>query len=553
PPSLEEMVSCPPVVTIMGHVDHGKTSLLDALRKSNIVDKEFGGITQHIGAFSVSLASGHQITFLDTPGHAAFSSMRARGAVVTDIVVLVVAADDGIMPQTIESIQHARKAGVPIVVAINKIDVPNADISYKGLMEQGVTLEDYGGDTQWVPISAKNGTNLQELQEKIVTLAEVLDIKCDPNGMVEGYILESKQDHARGSLATVLVKRGTLKNGKIIVAGTTYAKVKGMQNERGEAVKKVSPAHPVEVLGWKEVPSAGDEVLEASTERIAKDVVDFRLSQLQSKKQEEDAEIIKVKQMEDREVYNEKRKQMKHLGKRIFRKSYVRVKEGIIGKDMESPNLSVVIKGDVSGSIDAILNTLATYDSQKCRLDIMDFDVGNITEADISLAQDFNGAVLGFNVTASKEVLKKAEEVGVSVKMNNVIYKLFDDVIEMLNERLPLIEEEEIVGEAEVLKPFSVAVNKSKQVNVGGCVCNKGTLRKDLDYRLERNGEVLFEGKLQSLKHHKEEVNSISAGTECGIILDDEFFEYNTGDVIKCIKTKRIEQQIDWMPSFLQE
>ncbi|XP_064623673.1 translation initiation factor IF-2, mitochondrial-like [Lineus longissimus] len=547
PPADDVLVSRPPVVTIMGHVDHGKTTLLDALRKTNVVDQEFGGITQHIGAFSVVLPNNKEkITFLDTPGHAAFSAMRARGAYATDIVVLVIAVDDGVMAQSIESIQHAKDSGVPVIVALNKIDKAgqNVEEAKKQLMEHGIQLEDFGGDVQAVPVSALKGTNLVELQEAIVTLAELSDLKADPTGLVEGLVIESKTDPGRGKLATVLIQRGVLRKGDYLVTGTAWAKVRGMFNDSGKPIQEAPPSTPVEIIGWREQPSAGDEILQVETEQRAREIVKWRQDKLMDKKMDEAQVVIDQNREQHQAVYQDQRKARLQAG--LFRKrrrEYAKTKEEVNTK--EGPELAMVLKGDVDGSVEAILDTLDSYQSSKCRLDIISYGVGNVTENDIDLAASFNGIVYGFNVKVPEVVKKIAASKSVPVKCHNVIYRLFDDLRTSLTGRLPLQKVDEVLGEADVKQIFEVKDGK-KKVLVGGCRCTKGVLQRKEKFKVVRNGEVVHEGSLLSLKHFKNEVDSIKLDVECGLSFSDKSIAIQPGDTIVCYTIKEVEQTIDW-------
>lgn len=551
PANSSVTVKRPPVVAIMGHVDHGKTTLLDSLRSTNVVSQEFGGITQHIGAFSVKLSSGETITFLDTPGHAAFSAMRARGAKVTDIVVLVVAADDGVMKQTTESIKYANEAGVPIIVAINKIDKPDCDVeaTKKDLLNNGIQLEDFGGEIQAVPISALKGTNLDALQEAIVALAEVLDVKADPEGLVEAVVIESKTDPGRGKLSTALIQRGTLKKGCILVAGTAWAKVRGMFNDQGRPVTKASPGMPVEIIGWRELPSAGEAIVEVESEQKAKEVSSWRLQRQKEERIIQDQVVIQKKMEEHKAEYNELRKQKLekgHRGSALYRE--IRSKESVGVRT--GPEFSVVVKGDVDGSVEAILDILETYDSSQCQLNLLSYGVGIVTEQDVEMAAIFKGIVYGFNVQVPSKVAQLAKSKGVIIKSHNVIYKLIDDIKKQLTERLPPLQVEETIGEANVLAEFSVTEGKRK-VCVAGCRCIKGSLQKKKLFKLVRNGEVLAEGQLMSLKHFKNEVESIKTGVECGLSFQDQTVVPQAGDTVVCFEHKDKKQELSWNLDFL--
>lgn len=551
PANSSVTVKRPPVVAIMGHVDHGKTTLLDSLRSTNVVLQEFGGITQHIGAFSVKLSSGETITFLDTPGHAAFSAMRARGAKVTDIVVLVVAADDGVMKQTTESIKYANEAGVPIIVAINKIDKPDCDVeaTKKDLLNNGIQLEDFGGEIQAVPISALKGTNLDALQEAIVALAEVLDVKADPEGLVEAVVIESKTDPGRGKLSTALIQRGTLKKGCILVAGTAWAKVRGMFNDQGRPVTKASPGMPVEIIGWRELPSAGEAIVEVESEQKAKEVSSWRLQRQKEERIIQDQVVIQKKMEEHKAEYNELRKQKLekgHRGSALYRE--IRSKESVGVRT--GPEFSVVVKGDVDGSVEAILDILETYDSSQCQLNLLSYGVGIVTEQDVEMAAIFKGIVYGFNVQVPSKVAQLAKSKGVIIKSHNVIYKLIDDIKKQLTERLPPLQVEETIGEANVLAEFSVTEGKRK-VCVAGCRCIKGSLQKKKLFKLVRNGEVLAEGQLMSLKHFKNEVESIKTDVECGLSFQDQTVVPQAGDTVVCFEHKDKKQELSWNLDFL--
>lgn len=437
-PDSKDLVKKSPVVTIMGHVDHGKTTLLDSLRNTSVVKDEFGGITQHIGAFKVKIPNGDSITFLDTPGHAAFSAMRSRGAQATDIVILVVAADDGVMEQTVESIKFANESKVPIIVAINKVDKPKIDLDHvkKGLISNGIQLEETGGDIQAVEISAKTGKNLPQLLESILTLAEVLEIKGDPKGLVEGVVLESKVDKGRGKLATVLVQRGTLKKGCYIVAGTAFAKVRSMFDEWGNLMQTVPPGSPAQVIGWRDLPSAGDEILEVETEKRAKDVIGFRIDQSTEHKEKDDLVAIQDKVNEHLSIYKEELKQRRASGfLRRKKKQLVREKQFV---ESDQPTLDIVVKGDVDGSVEAILDIIETYHyHDACKFDVIHFGVGEVTESDVELSETFDGIVYAFNVKTPSNVKKTAQSKGVPIKNFNVIYKLVDDLKDEISKRLP--------------------------------------------------------------------------------------------------------------------
>ncbi|XP_059138650.1 translation initiation factor IF-2, mitochondrial-like [Physella acuta] len=550
PPDPSVLVKRPPVVTIMGHVDHGKTTLLDKLRNSNVVDQEFGGITQHIGAFRVVLQTGEAICFLDTPGHAAFSSMRARGAHLTDIIVLVVAADDGVMQQTLESIHHAQDAKVPIIVAINKIDKNNADVSRtkQMLLEHQIQLEEFGGDVQAVPISALKGTNLLELQEAIVTQAELMNLKGDPVGLVEGRVVEARLDEKRGRLVTAVIQRGTLKRGDFLIAGTAWGKVRAMFDDKGNPIQAAPPSTPVEILGWKETPSAGEEMLQIKEESQLKSVLAWRNAQKMKQKQEED--LVVITERRDEYYKNYRADLVERRSKGFYRRKKPtgpRSKELV---DDTDPHFSIVLKGDVDGSVDAILDVLDTFHSKKCQLDIIHFGVGNVTESDIEMAASFEGEIYAFNVTVPDKVASLAKSKNVPVKKFNIIYRLFEDLVVELNKKLPKIEEETVTGQAKVLQVFQVTLPNKNKANVAGCRCIEGNMSKKLGVKVIRNDETVYTGKVVSLKHFKNEVDSVKKEQECGLSLDDPNFEFQPQDIIVNYDIKLIEQEIDWDPGF---
>ncbi|NWI49701.1 IF2M factor, partial [Calyptomena viridis] len=547
----------PPVVTILGHVDHGKTTLLDSLRKTQVASMEAGGITQHIGAFLVHMPSGEKITFLDTPGHAAFSAMRARGTNVTDIVILVVAAEDGVMQQTIESIQHAKNAGVPLILAINKCDKPEADPERvkKELLAHDVVCEEFGGDVQAVNISALKGENLLVLAEATVALAEMLELKADATGLVEGTVIESRKDRGKGPLTTAIIQRGTLRKGSVLVAGKTWAKVRFMFDENGKAVDAASPGIPVEIMGWKEVPSAGDEILEVESEQRAREVVDWRIYAEQQEKMKQDAEVIEARQKEHRMEYEQKQQKLAHLTWRQRKAVLYKANKHLLfqrpteKREMDEMTLSIIVKGDVDGSVEAILNILDSYDCEdECKLDIVHFGMGDISENDISLAESFNGVIYGFSVKANESVKKLADKKGIKIKLHNIIYKLVDDLKEELTSRLPPAVVETTVGEASVLDTFSVTVGKNK-IPVAGCRVQKGLLDRRMKFKLIRSGDVIWKGSLSSLKHHKDDVQVIKMGMDCGLSLDNNL-EFSIGDEIVCYEEKEVQQTTSWNPGF---
>ncbi|XP_042141452.1 translation initiation factor IF-2, mitochondrial isoform X2 [Peromyscus maniculatus bairdii] len=537
-----------PVVTIMGHVDHGKTTLLDKLRKTQVAAMEVGGITQHIGAFLVSLPSGEKITFLDTPGHAAFSAMRARGARVTDIVVLVVAADDGVMKQTVESIQHAQEAQVPIVLAINKCDKIDADPEKvkKELLAYDVVCEDYGGDVQAVHVSALTGDNLMALAEATIALAEMLELKADPTGPVEGTVIESFTDKGRGPVTTAIIQRGTLRKGSILVAGKSWAKVRLMFDENGKPLNEAYPSMPVGIIGWRDLPSAGDEILEVESEPRAREVVDWRKIEQKEEKGKDDLKIMEEKRKEHQEAHRQARAKYGSLNwkKRSYIKFLERKGQRLVKPkekaEKDSNVLPVIIKGDVDGSVEAILNLLDTYDaSHECELELVHFGLGDISENDVNFAETFDG----------KAIQQSAAQKGVKIKLHKIIYHLIEDLQEELSSRLPPRLEEYPIGEASILATFSVTEGKRK-VPVAGCRVQKGQLEKQKKFKLIRNGQVIWKGSLTSLKHHKDDVSVIKTGMDCGLSLDEEKVEFKVGDEVVCYEENEVPAKISWDPGF---
>ncbi|XP_063985976.1 translation initiation factor IF-2, mitochondrial [Diachasmimorpha longicaudata] len=548
-PDISQLVKRHPVVTVMGHVDHGKTTLLDTLRHTSVVDSEFGGITQHIGAFNVSLDSGERITFLDTPGHAAFSSMRARGANVTDIVVLVVAADDGVMEQTVQSIRMAKEADVPIIVAVNKIDKQEADIerTEKMLAEQGIQVESLGGEVPSVHISALKGTNLKELIETIAALAEVMDLKGDPKGLVEGVVLEVSTQVGRGKLATVLIQRGTLRKGAVLVSGVAWAKVRAMFDHAGTPVPEAKLADAVQVIGWRELPFAGDEILEVESEQRAQGVLRYRQGQVAKTKALDALELVEKRREAHDEVYKEQLAVRRASGKRNRvkgpRKKETEDDDGI-------PRVHVILKSDVLGSAEAILDVFDTYsDNKRCHVDVIHYGIGAITESDVELAEAFDAIIYTFNIDTPRKIQTFAEKMGVSVRSHKIIYKLIDDVKNEIEKKLPPVTKEEIVGKANVLQQFEIN-EKRKPVNVAGCRCTDGMLKKKGLYRVIRENETIYEGKLASMRHLKDEVDTVKSGNECGLRFEDPTVSVKPGDTLVCFKYYEVPSVVHWDPGF---
>ena len=486
----------PPVVTIMGHVDHGKTTILDYLRKSSVAAGEAGGITQHIGAFSVPLASsGKTITFLDTPGHAAFLAMRQRGANVTDIVILVVAADDSVKPQTLEAIKHAKAAGVPMIVAVNKIDKEEADLQRvkQDLARHGVEIEDYGGETQVVPVSGKTGVGMDELEENVVTLSEILDHRAENDGMVEGWVLEATTKKA-GRVATVLVRRGTLRPGAVIVAGKTWARVRTLRNEGGQSLREIGPGMPVEVDGWRDQPMAGDEVLQAPTEQKASDVVEFRLEKAEREKTAVDMEAINEarKLEQDR---REKEKAAQNGGGEDYFEAAARGDE-VETNEAQTGQMTVpfIIKADVSGSAEAVSAYIMSVSSPLIAPRLLRSQVGPINGSDVELADAARGHIISFNLPPDEGMKGAAEAKGVKVLENNIIYRVLDDVKAVLEEKLPPVVSQRVLGEAEISAAFEIGVGGRKKVKIAGCKVRNGIIGRGSRVRVTRGAQKIYDG-----------------------------------------------------------
>ncbi|MDL2408757.1 translation initiation factor IF-2 [Rhizobium calliandrae] len=506
-----ELVSRPPVVTIMGHVDHGKTSLLDAIRHANVVAGEAGGITQHIGAYQVE-QNGQKITFIDTPGHAAFTAMRARGAQATDIAVLVVAADDSVMPQTIESINHAKAAGVPIIVAINKIDKPtaNAQKVRTELLQHEVFVESMGGEVLDVEVSAKNGTNLDKLLEAILLQAEILDLKANPNRTAEGTVIEAQLDRGRGSVATVLVQKGTLRPGQIVVAGDQWGRVRALVNDKGEHVKEAGPAMPVEILGLSGTPQAGDKFAVVESESRAREISEYRQRLTRDK--------AAARQSGQRGSLEQMMSQLQASGIKEF---------------------PLVIKGDVQGSIEAIAGALDKLGTDEVRARIVHSGVGGVTESDISLAGASDAAIIGFNVRANAQARTLAEREGIEIRYYNIIYDLVDDVKAAMSGLLSPERRETFLGNAEILEVFNI----TKVGKVAGCRVTEGKVERGVGVRLVRDNVVIHEGKLKTLKRFKDEVSEVNVGQECGMAFEN-YEDIRIGDTIECFRVEHITRTL---------
>ena len=506
----EDLLPRPPVVTVMGHVDHGKTSLLDALRETNVAAKEAGGITQHIGAYQITLKSGQKITFIDTPGHEAFSEMRARGAKVTDIVVLVVAANDGIKPQTIEAIRHAQAANVPIVVAINKIDLPGADpMKVKTeLLQQGIAVEEMGGECLCAEVSAKKRINIDKLVEAILLQAEILDLKANPNRPAEGVVIEAKMEKGRGNVATVLVQNGTLTVGTVCIAGKEWGHVRAMFNENGKKVFEATPATPVEVLGLQGTPSAGDNFIIVKDENQAREVTNYRI------RKEREAKLVKS-------------------AKSAMEQMLDKIKSG------ESKQLSVIIKADVQGSIEAIEGTINKLSTSEVSVHILHSAVGPISESDVTLAKASDAFIIGFNVRAIPQARDMARRDGIDIRYYSIIYDVADDVKKGLEGLLSPELREKFLGYAEIRNVFNITgVGK-----VGGCMVTEGMVKRGAKVRLLRDNVVIHDGNLAQLKRFKDDVKEVKEGYECGMSFEN-YNDIQVGDYIECYEIETIAAKL---------
>ncbi|KAH6721510.1 putative translation initiation factor IF-2, mitochondrial [Leptodontidium sp. MPI-SDFR-AT-0119] len=527
----------PPVVTIMGHVDHGKTTLLDYLRKSSVAATEHGGITQHIGAFSVPMPSGKVITFLDTPGHAAFLSMRQRGANVTDIVILVVAADDSVKPQTIEAINHAKAAKVPIIVAINKIDKEDSNIDRvkQDLARHGVDVEDFGGDTQVVCVSGKTGQGMGGLEEAAVTLSEILDMRAETDGQAEGWVLEASIK-SMGKVATVLVRRGTMRPGDFIVAGKTWARIRCLRNEAGVEIEEAGPGMPVQIDGWREQPLAGDEVLQASDESRAKSVVDYRLEKDERDKMAEDMEAIN----ENRKAEQEKREREKveaaalEAAKGADEAPIEAAKDN---KPTGPKEVYFIIKGDVSGSVEAVIDSISALGNKEVQPHILRYGVGQLSEFDVEHAAGAKGLLINFNTSIEPNIARMAEQAKVGIIDHNIIYRLVDDVKAELSKHLPPLITQRVLGEAEIAHIFEINVKGRQHKAVAGCKVRNGTICRTGKVRVLRKGEKVFDGTLASLKNVKKDVQEMKKGSECGMGFSD-WFDFRVGDQVQSYEEK---------------
>ena len=501
-----------PVVTIMGHVDHGKTSLLDAIRSTDVAAAEAGGITQHIGAYQVKSPSGGRITFIDTPGHAAFTAMRARGAKITDIVVLVVAADDGVMPQTVEAIHHARAAKVPIIVAINKIDKPDAkpERVRTELLQHEIQVESLGGDVLEVEVSAKEKRNLDKLLDVIALQSEVLELKANPNRPAEGTVIEARLDRGRGPVATVLVQRGTLKPGDVVVAGSEWGRVRALVSDTGHAVVAAGPSMPVEVLGFNGTPEASDRLAVVESEARAREIADYRARQKR--------EISAARQTGMRGSLEQMMSQIKTAGRK---------------------EVPLVIKGDVQGSVEAIVGALDKLSTEEVVARVIFAGAGGITESDVTLAEASGAVVIGFNVRAHKEAREAAERAGIEIRYYDIIYALVDDVKKAMSGLLPPTLRETTLGNAVILEVFKV----SKVGNVAGCRVTDGVVERGANVRLIRDNVVVHQGKLSQLKRFKDDAREVVAGQECGMAFEN-YQDMKVGDIIECYRVESVQRTL---------
>ena len=507
----EDLVPRPPIITVMGHVDHGKTSLLDYIRKSNVIAGEAGGITQHIGAYNVKLPDGRRITFLDTPGHEAFTAMRARGAQLTDLAIIIIAADDAVMPQTVEAINHAQAAGVPMVFAINKIDKPGAQPEriYQQLAQMNILTEAWGGKYQCQEISAKKGIGVDKLLEKVLLETDLLDLKANPNKNAVGAVIESSLDKGRGYLATVLVQDGTLHTGDMVLSGSYYGRVKAMFNERGQKVKDAGPSTPVSILGLNGAPSAGDKFNVMNDEKEAKAIANKR------------EQLLRIQG-----IKTQKHMTLEEIGRRIA-----------IGNFKE---LNVIVKGDVDGSVEALSDSLIKLSTEQVRVNVIHKAVGAISESDVILAEASDAVIIGFQVRPSTDARKLADEQGIEIRLYSVIYDAINDVKDGIEGMLEPIKKEEITGTAEVKQTFKI----SKVGTIAGCLVRDGKIAKTSQCRLIRDGIVVYTGELASLKRGKDDVKEVSAGMECGIGIE-KFNDLKVGDSIEAFVITEIKQKLD--------
>lgn len=502
----KNLVSRPPVITIMGHVDHGKTTLLDTIRKTNVTGGEFGGITQHIGAYQVKY-QGQKLTFLDTPGHEAFTAMRARGASVTDIVVIVVAADDGVMPQTREAIDHAKAAGVPVIVAVNKIDKPdvNFDRIMSEMAEAGMMPEEWGGETIFVKLSARTGQGIEDLLQTILILSEVENFRANPNRLATGTVIEAKLDKGRGPVSTLLVQNGTLKAGDTVVVGTSFGRVRKMTDDTGREIKSAGPSTPVEIIGLNDVPVAGDVFKAFHDERKARQIAETRLQN-----------------RVEAERNNSSALTLEDLAKQI--------------EDGNLKEINVIIKADVQGSAEAVKASMEKLEVGEVRVRVIRSTVGAITESDVMLANASHAIIYGFNVRPNAVVRDKAQELGVQIRLHNIIYKALEELEAVMKGMLAPVYEEVIIGQASVRQTYKV----SKVGTIAGCMVTEGLLKRHCGVRLIRDGVVVYTGKLSSLKRFQDDAKEVKAGFDCGLTIDG-YNDIRDNDVIEAFEDRQVE------------
>jgi translation initiation factor IF-2 len=499
----EELTERAPVVTIMGHVDHGKTTLLDTIRKTKVVEGEFGGITQHIGAYQV-IVSGRKVTFLDTPGHEAFTSMRARGAKVTDISIIVVAADDGVMPQTKEAVDHAKAAGCPIIVAINKVDKPGANFEriYNQLADLGLTPEEWGGETIFVKCSAKTGEGISTLLETILLVADVNELKANTKRLASGTVIEAKLDKGRGPVTTVLVQNGTLRTGDILVAGASFGKVRRMSDDKGREIKEALPSTPVEIIGLSDVPVAGDIFKVFDSEKKARDVADHR-SQVKIESERRSSSAVSLEELSKR------------------------VEDGLIQE------IQVIVKADVQGSAEAVRQALERMEVGNVKINVIRSTVGGITESDVMLASASHAIIIGFNVRPNADIRKKAEEEGIEIRLHNIIYKVIEELESAMKGMLAPVYKEEVLGQATVRQTFKV----SKVGTIAGCMVTDGKITRNAKVRIIRDGKVVYTSAISSLKRFQNDAKEVAAGYECGITIES-FNDLKEDDLIEAYDDK---------------
>ena len=505
--SPDELEPRPPVVVVMGHVDHGKTSLLDAIRSTNVIGGEAGGITQHIGAYKVNV-NGREITFLDTPGHEAFTSMRARGAQITDIAILVVAADDGVMPQTIEAINHAKAAEIPIIVAVNKIDLPGANVDKikQELMEYDLVAEEWGGDTIFVPISAKKKLNIENLLEMVLLVADMKELKANPNKQAKGTVIEARLDKAKGPIASMLVQRGTLDEGDTVVVGTSIGRIRAMKNDKGQRIKKAGPSTPVEIMGLTEVPEAGDIFYEVKDEKMAKHLIERRKRQEREKKVAEDNRVTLSNLFEKMETENLKQ-------------------------------LNLIVKADVQGTAEALKQSLEKLSNEEVIVKSIHTAVGAVSESDVQLAKAAKAIIIAFDVRPNLAAKDMAEKDGVEIKQYSVIYQAIEDVESAMKGMLDPVYEEKVIGNAEVRQTFKV----SNVGTIAGCYVLDGKVERNAGVRVIRDNVVIHEGKLASLKRFKDDVKEVTKGFECGIQIE-KYNDLKELDVIEFFVMEEVKK-----------